>query len=210
MQSSLHQLFFIDDHIVTQIIKSELIVRHIRDVTVICFPAFFIIHAIEHNAHRKSKEFMDLSHPLGITFRQIVVYCNDIDAFSFQRIQICRECGYKRLTFTCLHLGDTALMKYDTSDKLHPVMTHPEYPERRLPHDCICFRKNIVQSLTLAQTLLEFPCLSFEFLIRKCFHLRLHGLDPVNERIDPLQFVLAVGAENLLYNTHITQLTPYK
>ena len=46
MQPPLHELFFINNHIVTQIIKSEFIVRDISDVACISLAALLIVHAV--------------------------------------------------------------------------------------------------------------------------------------------------------------------
>ena len=55
MQLSLNQLLLVDDHVVTQIIKSKLIIRHIGDVTGIGCPALIACAAIEHHAHGQSQ-----------------------------------------------------------------------------------------------------------------------------------------------------------
>ena len=146
---------------------------------------------------------MHLSHPLGITLRQVVIDCNDIDTFSLQRVQICGESGYKCLTFTGFHLGNTTLMQDNTSDNLYSVVPHSECSVCSFPYDRVSLRQDIVQSLSLCKALFKLSGLASELFIRKSFHLRLHRLDPVNDRVDPLQLVLAVSTENLLYNAHI-------
>ena len=67
MEPPLHQLLLVDDHIVAEIIKSQFIVGHIGDITVILLTALVIVHAVEHDAHRQSQEFMYLAHPLRVT-----------------------------------------------------------------------------------------------------------------------------------------------
>ena len=50
MQSPQHQLFLIDNHIVTQIIESQLIVGHIGDVALICLLALLRSHTVQNHA----------------------------------------------------------------------------------------------------------------------------------------------------------------
>ena len=70
---------------------------------------------------------MNLSHLVGITFRQVIIDCDNVNTFALQGIQIGRQCSYKGLTFTSFHLGDTALMKYDSTDELYFEMLHSKY-----------------------------------------------------------------------------------
>ena len=46
MQASLHQLLLVDHHIVTQIIKSKLVVCNICNITIICFTTLIVVHLI--------------------------------------------------------------------------------------------------------------------------------------------------------------------
>ena len=203
MKPSLHELLFVDDHVVPQIIESELIVRHISDITVICGAALIVVHAVQHYAHGESEEFMYFTHPLGVTLCQIVVDRDDVDALAFQCVQICRQRRHKGLTFTGLHLGNTSLVQDDSSDQLNSVVSHAKRSRCALPHDRICLRQDVIQRLAVFQPLLELPCLSAQFLIAQSLHLWPERLDTVHDRIDPLQLILAVGSENLLYYTHI-------
>ena len=100
-------------------------------------------------------------------------------------------------------------MKDDAADDLHSVMTHADASVRSLAHNCICFGKDIIQSLAFAQAVLELSRLSSKLFVRQRFYLRLQRLDPVHDRIDTFQFILAVSAEDLLYNPHTSQLAPY-
>ena len=110
---------------------------------------------------------MYLSHPLCVTLGQIVIDRNDVNALSLQRIQIRRGCGYKRLTFTCLHLGDTPLVKNDTTDELHSVVLHVQHSSGRLTDCGKGLRQNIIQSFTVRQPLLKLLRLMLEGFIRK-------------------------------------------
>ena len=86
MEVSKYQLCFINDHVVTKIVKAQLVVCHISNITVICFPALLRLHAVQYNTYRKPKELMNLSHPLSITLCQVIVNCYNMYTFSFQSI----------------------------------------------------------------------------------------------------------------------------
>ena len=68
VQSALNKLVLINCHIITQIIKTKLIICHICNVTCILFTTFIRIHLIQDTADCKPKEFMDLTHLFRITF----------------------------------------------------------------------------------------------------------------------------------------------
>ena len=104
MQSSLYKLFFINDHVVTQIIKSQFIIRYISNITVICCTTLIIVHTVQDNSDGQSKKFVYFSHPLSITLCQVIIDSNNMNTLAFQCIQICRKCGHKCLTFSGLHL----------------------------------------------------------------------------------------------------------
>ena len=108
---------------------------------------------------------MYFSHPLSITFRQIVINCDNVNAFSIQGIQVCRECRHKSLTFTCSHLCDTSLMQDDTTNQLYSIMAHSKTSVSTFSYYSICFRKDIIQSLSLFQSFFKFFCLSSKFFV---------------------------------------------
>uniref|UniRef100_A0A0A9EXM4 ATP binding / protein binding n=2 Tax=Arundo donax TaxID=35708 RepID=A0A0A9EXM4_ARUDO len=57
-----------------------------------------------------------------------------MNSFPCQRIEICRQCGHKRLPLSRLHLRNAPVMKHRTTNYLDIKMPHPERPPRRLPH----------------------------------------------------------------------------
>ena len=62
------------------------------------------------------------------------------------------------LTFTGLHLGNTPLMKYDTTDELHTVVFHPNGTNSRLSHGRKCLRQKIIKRLSLCVSFFIFSC----------------------------------------------------
>ena len=115
---------------------------------------------------------MYLAHPLCVTVCQIVVDRYDMNALACKCIEICGTGGNKGLTFTGSHLGDPALMKYYSTDKLYPEMLKSYSSLGSFSNDRKCFGKYVVQGLSLFKTLLEPGSLGLEFFIRKCLHFR--------------------------------------
>ena len=165
MQIPLYELFLVNNHVVTQIIKTKLVVRHICNVAVIGCASFIVLVTVQDYAYGQSEEFVYLSHPLRITLRQIVVDRYDMNTLPFECIQICRKCRNQCLTFTGTHLRDTSLMQQDTTDQLHTVMLHMKNTVSGFADNRKCFRKQIIKRLTLLETCLKFRCLRFQLLI---------------------------------------------
>ena len=116
-------------------------------------------------SYSKAQESIYLSHPLRVTLCQVVVDGYNVHAFAFQRVKIRRQCGNQSLTFACLHLGDTSLMKGYTADYLHLEMLHAYASCRRLSAHSKSLNQYIVQGLACCQSFLELGCLALKFLI---------------------------------------------
>ncbi len=202
MKSAQNQLFLVDDHVITQIIKSQLIIGNISNITLVCRLSLLGGHVVQNDTNLQSQEFVYLTHPLRITLCQIVIDGNDMDTLAFQSIQISRKSGHQGLTFTGTHLCDTSLMQDDTTDQLYSVMLHVQNTLCSLSYSCISLRKQIVQSLTIVQTPLVLFGLTTQFLIGKCLHCRTKCLDLVHQGFNTLQFSGTVRAKYLLNNVH--------
>src|SRR5699024_11774643 len=84
VQISLYQLFFIDYHIVTKVIESQLIIGYISDIAGILGSSLVILHRVQHHAYSKSQKLMNLSHPLSVTVCQVIVDGYNVYTLSFQ------------------------------------------------------------------------------------------------------------------------------
>ena len=124
---TLYQLLLVDNHVITKVIESKLIIGNISNITVISCAALFRLHVIQNNTNGQAKESVNLSHLISITFRKVIIDCDNVNTFAFQGIQIGWQCSYKGLTFTSFHLGNTTLVKYDSTDELYFEMLHSQY-----------------------------------------------------------------------------------
>ena len=99
---------------------------------------------------------MDLAHPLTVALGQVVVHRDDVDAPAGQGVQIGGQSGYQGLALAGLHLGDPALVQHDAAHQLHPVGPHAQHPVRGLPHGGKSLRQDIIQCLSISQTVFKF------------------------------------------------------
>ena len=94
-------------------------------------------------------------------------------------------------------------MQHDTTDELYRIMFHVQHTFCRLTYGSKCLRKDIIQGFTVCKTLLEDTGIITQFLIGLCLHGRTQRFDFIHNRIDHLQFPLAVGAKYFFYEIHI-------
>ena len=122
---TLHQLTDIARHVVTQVVEAELIICTVRNICQIGLAALFRVGFVLVDAiHGQSMKFIQQSHPLGVTFGQVVVHGNHMHAFAWQGVEVNGQCSHKGFTFTRCHLGNLALMQHRTADELNLVVAH--------------------------------------------------------------------------------------
>ena len=106
-------------------------------------------------------------------------------------------------------------MQDDTTDKLHLEVLHTafhavfrivlkiKYTMSRLTYNSIGFWQNIVQGLTLRQSLFKLIRFGPKLLIGKLKHSRSHALDKIHYGLYPSKLPLTMGAKHLCENTHL-------
>ena len=129
---------------------------------------------------------MHLAHPLSVSLCQVIVDRNDKYAFSGQGVQIRRTGGNESLSLTGLHLCDTSLVKDNTADQLHRIVLHLQHSLRRLANSGKSLWKQIIQSLSVCQTLLKLSCVVPQLLVCQLLHLRLQSYDFIYDGINQL------------------------
>ena len=134
MVLALHQVRHARAHIVTEVVKAELVIGTEGDVAVIGGLAgggvgLMLVNAV----HGQAMEHVQRAHPLGVTLGQVVVHGNHMHAFAGQGIQEHRKRSNQGFTFTGGHfrnhaalflVGFYATVKDDTADELDIVMHH--------------------------------------------------------------------------------------
>ncbi len=176
------------DHIVAQIVKTKLIVGSVGNIGPVVFAALGIVQTVYNHAHAKAQILIDFSHPVAVTLGEIVVDRYDMHAFAGQGIQIGRQRGNQRFSFSGAHLGDTPLVQYNTAHQLDRIRFHAQHAPGGFPNKRKCFRQKRIQCLALLITRLEFRRLVLHLLGGKLLHLRLQRFDLLYDRIDFFYF----------------------
>ena len=122
---ALYEVFRSHRHIVTQIVKAELVVSTKCDVGLISFATSLGIGLMLVDAiHAETMEHVERSHPFGVTLGQIVVHRHHMNTIAGEGVEEYGEGCHEGLTFTCCHLGDFTLMKHDTTKELYVIVNH--------------------------------------------------------------------------------------
>ncbi len=87
---------------------------------------------------------VELPHPLGITFGEIIVDGDEMDPLTFERIQVDGERRYQGLPFAGFHFGDAATVENHAADQLHVEMPHVELAARHFPAHGKRFGQDVV------------------------------------------------------------------
>ena len=156
VERTLYHLIEGSDHVITQVIKTEFIVRPVGDIRIVRDFSLVEIQVVNDETDGEAKEFVYLSHPFAVSFRQIIIDGNNVDALSFQRIQIdwCRS--DQRLAFTGTHLSDVSTMQNNTTNQLGIEVTHPQHAAGGFTNDRKSLWQDIIQCLTLGKTRFKF------------------------------------------------------
>ena len=78
-----------------------------------------VIKAVHDATHREPQELVNLAHPFGVAFGQIVVHGDDVNAFAFERVEIDGQRRNQGLAFASLHFGNDAPVQDHAAHELH-------------------------------------------------------------------------------------------
>ena len=198
MELADNQLLLVNSHIVTKVVKSQLIVGHIGNVTGIGLLTLLGGHAVQYDADAHSHKTIDLSHPLRVTLGQIIVDRDDVDTAPFKGVEVSGHGCHQGLAFTGTHLGNASLVQDDAADQLHAEGLHVKCTARALADCRIGLHQKVIQRLAILKSLSELLCLAAQFLISQGLHLGTECLNPVNQRADPLDLALTVRPEQFV------------
>ena len=156
----LYLVLLIDNHVISQIVKAQFVVRTISNITGICFTPLVVGQTMQNTANRQAQEPEHLAHFIGLCFCQVVVYGDNMNALARQCIQIGCNAGYQSFTFTGLHFCNSSLMQNDCTNQLHRKRLLAQDTIRCFPNGCQCFRNHRIQCFAVFQPVTEFLCLS--------------------------------------------------
>ena len=122
---ALYEVLHCCSHVVTEVVETELVVSTECDIALVCFSTSCTVRLVlVDTIYAETVELIERSHPLGVTFREVVVHCDYMYSLSCQRIEEYRKCRNESLTLSCSHLGDLTLMKNNTTDELNVIVNH--------------------------------------------------------------------------------------
>ena len=209
---TLHAIGVVKLHVVAQVVETELVVGAVGDVGAIRGAALGVIQIVHNHADGQPQELVDLAHPLGIAFGQVVIDRHHVHAMACQRIQVAGQGRYQGLAFAGLHFGDLALVQHHAADQLHVKVPHLQYPPASLAHHREGFGQNLVQHHFFFRYALfgvvdaiqprgdagaEFQRLGAQLVVRQSLHGRLERPGLFDHGRHPLDHAFVTGSENL-------------
>ena len=84
--SALYSVFFVNLHIVAQIVKAEFVVGSVGNVRLICFLTVGRLDIVDYQTHGKPQPAVYLAHLFRVTFCKVIVDGNNMNAFPGQRV----------------------------------------------------------------------------------------------------------------------------
>ena len=165
MQLALHAIGRLVDHVVTQVIKTKLVVGAVGDVAGISRLLFFARHLRQINAHTQAQKVIQAPHPLRIALGQVVVDRHHMHPATGQGIQVNSQGGGEGFALTGAHFSHFAMVQCHATAELHIKVTHLHDALRALAHHGKSFRQQIVQWGATSHLLFESLRFGFEGFI---------------------------------------------
>ena len=137
--TTLRPSFEFGDHVVSQVVEAELVVRAVGDVRCVRLPArdgaqtrralfataelsvVEIRGVVRDDAERDAEEGEEWTHPLRVAPRQVVVDGDDVYAVACEGVRGSGERRDERLPFAGAHLRNLSLVKDDRAEDLHVI-----------------------------------------------------------------------------------------
>ena len=188
--TALHAIVQVELHVVAQVVEAELVVGAVGDVGGVGFLALRVVEVVNDDADAEAEEGVELAHPLGVALGQVIVDGDDVDAAPGERVEVDRQSGDQRLTFTGLHFGDLALVQHGAADELHIEVPHLQDAPAGLADHGEGFGHELVENDlqlrvllvgifdgvdALADALAELLGFGAELLVGELLHGRLRG-----------------------------------
>ena len=165
MVATLDSLVCAGNHVVAEIVKAELGVRAVGDVSLIGGLLEVELHAVLNKADPHAEEAVDAAHPFRVALRKVIVDGNDVHALARDSVEIAGERRDKGLAFAGLHLGNGSLVQGNAADDLNIEVTQARDTARGLPHRGKSLREQIIKGLAGLIALAKELCLASELLI---------------------------------------------
>ena len=126
--AALYALFREGDHVVAQVVETELVAGTVGDIGSVGGLPALGTHATLQEADVHAQAIIDQRHHLGVTPGKVVVDRHDMDAPARDSVEVTRERRDEGLTLTGAHLGDHAHVQDNATDDLRVEVTKPQRP----------------------------------------------------------------------------------
>ena len=177
-------------HIVAKVVEPVLVVRTVRYVARIGMLAVRRRHIALNRADGQSERHIDRAHPLHVAAREVIVYRNDVDALSFERVQVGGQGRDERFTFARHHFRDLSFVERHAADHLNVVMTQPDRAPARFAADRKRLFQQVVERFAGGETFTEEDRLIAQIVVAHRLIRRLQLVDSGDARLNPLKFAL--------------------
>ena len=195
--AALYTLLGAGDHVIAQVIETELGVGAVRDVGLVGRALELERHVVLQQTDGHAQVLVDAAHPLGVALGQIVVDGNDVHALTGDSVEIAGQRGDEGLAFAGLHLGDVTLVQRHGADELYIKVTHAHGALGSFTHGGKGLGKHVVERLAVGVTLAELIGLGAEFLLGHLLKLGLKTVDLVDDLVVALKVLIGSKGQQL-------------
>ena len=153
-------------HVVAQVVKTHFVVRAVGDVARIVVAFDLGIALTGHDeTDAESQPAVQLSHPVGISFSEIVVDGDEVNTFSTQGIEVCGQGRDQGLALTGSHLGDPTEVQRCAAHELDVVVTLPKHAQRAFAHNRKRLGEQLSERFTPFDPIFELGRLGLQFFV---------------------------------------------
>ena len=158
--------------------------------------AFLVVQVVHDDADRQAQELVDTAHPLGVALGQVIVDGDDVDAFSFERVQVAGQRCDQRFAFAGSHFGDSAAMQDGSADELDIEVPHVQDAAAGFAANGEGLDQQVVERLAVCDALLEFDGFLGEFGVGELLESGFEIVDGGDNWTEPLNFAFVPGPED--------------
>ena len=195
--AALYALLGAGDHVVAQVVETELGVGAVGDVCLVGRTLELERHVVLEQTDGHAQVLIDAAHPLGVALGKVIIDSNDVHALAGNSVEIASQRGDEGLTFAGLHLGDVALVQCHGANELHVKVAHTHGALGSLTHGGKGLGEHVVKRLAVGVTLAELIGLAAEFLLGHLLKLGLKTVDLVDDLVVALKVLIGSKGQQL-------------
>src|ERR1019366_2559700 len=83
---ALYAIAQVELHVVAQIVETEFVVGAVGHVSGVGGAAFLVVEVVNDHAHTQAEKAVELAHPFGVAFGQVIIDGDDVHAAPAQRV----------------------------------------------------------------------------------------------------------------------------